>query len=60
MSHNEINNILKSSYGEDLGYDSDDDDYEYYSKLKSNKLVNEKNSPGPGKSVEQHNFGRMF
>jgi hypothetical protein len=34
MSHEEISNILKTSYGEDLGYDSDDAEYEYYSKFK--------------------------
>lgn len=34
MAHEEIGNILKSSYGEDLGYDSDDIEYEYYSKFK--------------------------
>jgi hypothetical protein len=35
MSLEEINNILKTSYGDDLGYDSDDAEYEYYSKLKT-------------------------
>lgn len=34
MSNEEIDTILKSCYGEDLGYNSDDAEYEYYSKLK--------------------------
>ena len=34
MSNEEIDAILKSCYGEDLGYNSDDAEYEYYSKLK--------------------------
>ena len=34
MSNDEISNILKTFYGEDLGYNSDDVDYEYYSFLK--------------------------
>jgi hypothetical protein len=32
MSTDEINGILRSCYGEDLGYNSDDAEYEYYSK----------------------------
>ena len=45
MGSDEINNILKSSYGEDLGYDSDDIDYDYYAKLKPKKSLAE-NTPG--------------
>ena len=34
MSQDEFSYILKSYYGEDLGYNSDDVEYEYYSMLK--------------------------
>ena len=39
MSTDEINGILRSCYGEDLGYNSDDAEYEYYSKLKSKTVI---------------------
>jgi hypothetical protein len=39
MSLEEINSILRSGYGEDLGYNSDDAEYEYYSKLKSQAAI---------------------
>lgn len=39
MSNEEIDTILKSCYGEDLGYNSDDAEYEYYSKLKDGKPI---------------------
>ncbi|CAF0858014.1 unnamed protein product [Brachionus calyciflorus] len=35
MTFEEISGILKGCYGEDLGYNSDDAEYEYYSKLKT-------------------------
>lgn len=35
MSQKEISDILKNSYGDDLGYNSDDPEYEYMSQLKS-------------------------
>lgn len=35
MSPEEIYSILKSAYGTDLGYDTDDSDYEYFSNLKA-------------------------
>jgi hypothetical protein len=38
MSNEEIDGILKSCYGEDLGYNSDDAEYEYYSKLKDKSI----------------------
>lgn len=49
MSNEEIDTILKSCYGEDLGYNSDDAEYEYYSKLKGDKSVlNEAGGSGLG------------
>ena len=36
MSNDEIDTILKSCYGDDLGYTSDDAEYDYYLKLKNN------------------------
>lgn len=49
MSDKEISDILKTSYGEDLGYNSDDPDYEYYIKLRAsgtNPIGNLNNSQG--------------
>ena len=36
MSIEEINNLLKTSYGEDLGYNSEDAEYEFYKNFKTN------------------------
>lgn len=41
MTSDEINGILKACYGEDLGYNSDDIEYDYYSKLKSKQLTDQ-------------------
>lgn len=48
MSQEEFSNILKSYYGEDLGYNSDDADYEYYSKLKTKASSNALTDLMPG------------
>jgi len=36
MSIEEINNLLKTSYGEDLGYNSEDAEFEFYKNFKTN------------------------
>jgi hypothetical protein len=36
MSLEEINSLLKTSYGEDLGYNSEDAEYEFYKNFKTN------------------------
>jgi hypothetical protein len=36
MSIEEINSLLKTSYGEDLGYNSEDAEYEFYKNFKTN------------------------
>jgi hypothetical protein len=40
MSQEEFSSILKSYYGEDLGYNSDDAEYEYFPKLKTKASAN--------------------
>jgi hypothetical protein len=44
MSIEEINNLLKTSYGEDLGYNSEDAENEFYKNFKSNNNNNNNNS----------------
>ena len=42
MSIDEINTLLRTSYGEDLGYNSDDAEYELYKNFKAG-LANHNN-----------------
>lgn len=41
MTSDEVNRILKTCYGEDLGYNSDDIEYEYYSKLRTKQSTDQ-------------------
>jgi hypothetical protein len=37
IDNDEVNTLVRSFYGEDLGYNSEDDEYEYYMKTKNTK-----------------------
>ena len=37
IDNDEVNTLVRSFYGEDLGYNSEDDEYEYYMKTKNKK-----------------------
>jgi hypothetical protein len=40
MDTDEVNLLVKSFYGEDLGYNSNDEEYEYYCKSTAKKVIN--------------------
>ena len=51
MSLEDISNIIRTSYGEDLGYTSDDAEYEYYSKLRLKSTQTNPVTSSPGMHI---------